>query len=1041
MNELEIYTEAISRRDTADRESYLDRACDGDPELRMRIDQLLKHARRVGDFLQEPAVVLTATAAKSTSVSVGAQIGPYVLREQIGDGGMGVVYVAEQSEPVRRKVAVKIIKPGMASKSVIARFEAERQALAMMDHPNIARVFDGGATNSGQPFFVMELVQGLPINEFCDNHNLPLRPRLHLFLDVCRAVEHAHQKGVIHRDLKPSNVLVAEVDGRPMPKIIDFGVAKAFGEQLVEKTLYTNFAQMIGTPTYMSPEQASMGVIDVDTRSDVYSLGVLLYELLAGAPPFDQDTLKRAGFDEMRRIIREDEPIRPSARVTTLKAEAISTVIQRRSKDLRQIRNSLRGEIDWIVMKSLEKDRTRRYPSASDLAQDVERHLRNEPVTARPTSALYRIKKFAMRHRIGMAAFTAVCLAILLGLGISTRGYMSARQKNAENEILWKFVSEMYGESDRSLVTTYSPNRSMREALDVAAKVLPDRFGGHDQLEIRARRLLANMYRAIQQLPPAKQQLLAALETAEAEYGQHSVEVAHILSELAALIQPLQGRRVDDLYRHLIEAQGYGKRALSIYRKHEIQSETMADTLYSLAVCVRDDPHGQLEAEEYLREILSITDSPLAMADVAEHLAHQHELEKQDEAIKLSTIAVEKGRQQFDNQDTNLATLLYLQGKCLRLRGLPSDSAEALRCYQEAKEIFRRPDFEAEPFGYRIALELAETHLAAHRHAAAHRVLDEVEERCRDYQLTDTLVRCRFVRGWGHLLRDDFEAAEESLRRAYREGLENNLDPKLVIMAYVRFYHARALYSLGRHEEAASKFREHYERGTAAADAVYPDDMGLYALAWSALHTGVRTLLPEAQKAIERGFDAAQVPCRRRSLPQFYLVRAIAERQSGNLGQAIESLKLGLAEYDEFSMSRLYLHRRDTPKTRRDLEVTLAQYLMEQDVKNLQEAKNVHLEGISKRQRELGHNHLRVALAALRYGTFLKQQKQFLNAKEQLERAHQQLDKHSEAALANRQLAAQQLVEVCDVLQLPEDKDKWQKIVDRYRATSTSRWH
>ena len=883
MNELEIYTEAISRCDPADRKSYLDRACDGDPALRRSIDQLLKHARRVGDFLQEPAVVLTATAAESTSVSVGAQIGSYVLREQIGDGGMGVVYVAEQSEPVRRKVAVKIIKPGMASKSVIARFEAERQALAMMDHPNIARVFDGGATNSGQPFFVMELVQGLSINEFCDNHNLPLRPRLHLFLDVCRAVEHAHQKGIIHRDLKPSNVLVSEVDGRPMPKIIDFGVAKAFGEQLIEKTLYTNFAQIIGTPTYMSPEQASMGVIDVDTRSDVYSLGVLLYELLAGAPPFDQDTLKRAGFDEMRRIIREDEPIRPSARVTTLKAEAISTVIQRKSKVLRQTRNSLRGEVDWIVMKSLEKDRTRRYSSAGDLAQDVERHLRNEPVTARPTSALYRIRKFASRNRIGMAAFTAVCLAILLGIGISMAGYRSAQQKNAENEILWQFVNEVYGGSDKVLVTTYSPNRSMLETLNVAAKVLPDRFRGHEQLEIRALRLLANMYRAIQQLPPAKQQLLTALETAEVEYGQHSVEVAHILSELAAIIQPLQGRRVDDFYRHVIESQGYGKRALSIYRKHEIQTKEMADTLYSLAACVRDDPHGQLEAEEYLREALSITDTPLAMADLAEHLAHQHEIVKQDEAIELSAMAVEKRRQQRGKQDSKLATLLWLQGKCLRLRGLRSDSEEALRCYQKARDIFRRTDLEVEPFGYRIALEVAETHLAANRHAEAHRVLDEVEERCRDYQLTDTLVRCHFLRGWGHLLRDDFEAAEESLGRAYREGLVNKLDPALVIMAYVRFYHARALYALGRHEEAATKFRDHYERGTAAADAVYPDDMGLYALAWSALYTGDRTLLPEAQKAIERGFDAAEIPSRRRSLPQFYLVKAIAERQSGNL--------------------------------------------------------------------------------------------------------------------------------------------------------------
>src|SRR5262245_20101239 len=413
-----IFLDAVENHTPHQWGSVLDQACGPDADLRHRVEILLRAHEQTNSFLDAPDPNGDATVNALSLERPGTNIGPYKLLEQIGEGGFGVVFMAEQLRPVRRRVALKVIKPGMDSRQVIARFEAERQALALMDHPNIARVFDGGETTSGRPYFVMELVRGVPVTDFCDQNHLPVRERLDLFLLVCQAVHHAHQKGIIHRDLKPSNVLVTLNDSRPVVKVIDFGIAKATGQQLTEKTLFTNFAQMIGTPLYMSPEQAEMSSLDVDTRSDIYSLGVLLYELLTGTTPFDKERLRTAAYDEIRRIIREEEPPRPSTRISTL-GQMSATVSSNRQSDPQRLRRLIRGELDWVVMRCLEKDRNHRYETVNGLARDVERYLKDEPVTACPPAAGYRFRKFARRNKRAMISGSLLAgLFLVLAIGI-----------------------------------------------------------------------------------------------------------------------------------------------------------------------------------------------------------------------------------------------------------------------------------------------------------------------------------------------------------------------------------------------------------------------------------------------------------------------------------------------------------------------------------------------------------------------------------------------------------------------------------------------
>jgi serine/threonine protein kinase/WD40 repeat protein len=428
---LEVFSAAVEIDDTGERAAYLDRACGGDAELLRKVADLLAVHEEIDglDGFFDGAGVENSAATDD----VGGQVGRYKLLEKIGEGGWGTVYRAEQTEPVRRQVALKIIKLGMDTRQVIARFEAERQALAMMDHPNIARVFDAGATETGRPFFVMELVRGIRITDYCDRHRLTMAQRLELFISVCQAVQHAHQKGIIHRDLKPSNILVSPEDGKPVPKVIDFGVAKATEDvHLTDMTLVTRVGMFIGTPAYMSPEQADFSEAGVDTRTDIYALGVLLYELLTGQTPFDSETLMKAGVDEMRRTLREQDPQKPSTRLRQLAPDTVATVSGQRQSEHRRLVAQVQGDLDWIALRAMEKDRTRRYETANGLAADVRRFLDNEPVTARPPSAVYTFSKWARRNRATFIGSAAVLAALVLGIIVSA--WQAVRATHAEHE-------------------------------------------------------------------------------------------------------------------------------------------------------------------------------------------------------------------------------------------------------------------------------------------------------------------------------------------------------------------------------------------------------------------------------------------------------------------------------------------------------------------------------------------------------------------------------------------------------------------------------
>jgi serine/threonine protein kinase/WD40 repeat protein len=542
MKERDIFDAALAIENEGQRTAYLDQACQGNTALKEHVQGLLVAHRRLGSFLDAPPFEAGAAADRPALEEAGGMIGPYKLLEKIGEGGFGIVFMAEQTWPLRRRVALKIVKPGMDTHQVIARFEAERQALALMDHPNIAKVFDAGTTNDvgqavpdmlnrpydrqaqpdlhcGRPYFVMELVRGMPITDYCDEHQLSVRQRLELFVAICHAVQHAHQKGIIHRDIKPTNVLVTLHDATPVPKVIDFGVAKALSGQLTDKTLFTGFAQMVGTPLYMSPEQTELSALDVDTRSDIYSLGVLLYELLTSTTPFEKGRLLEAGYDEMRRIIREEEPARPSSRLSTLGALA-STVATRRHSDPSALIQLCRGELDWIVMKAMEKDRRRRYETASSMAADVQRYLNDEPVSACPPSAAYRLRKFARRNKAALTAAALTAAALLLGIIVSTRQALRATKAEALAE---ERLDAEKAERKKATDAREEAKRRLLEARMAQAAAL--RTSGHEGQRFKSWQAVSEAAQLAREMGLEKERLLELRDSAIASLALADVKL------------------------------------------------------------------------------------------------------------------------------------------------------------------------------------------------------------------------------------------------------------------------------------------------------------------------------------------------------------------------------------------------------------------------------------------------------------------------------------------------------------------------------------
>jgi serine/threonine protein kinase/tetratricopeptide (TPR) repeat protein len=751
----EIFLKVLDLSSATEREAYLEQACGHDAEKRAKVEALLK-SHRADSFLEQPAVQVlqTAAAAGTPSEGPGTVIDKYKLLEKLGEGGFGVVYMAEQTQPVKRRVALKIIKVGMDTREVVGRFEAERQALALMDHANIAKVLDGGATETGRPYFVMELVRGTKLTDYCDEKNLPTQERLGLFIQVCQAVQHAHQKGIIHRDLKPSNILVTVNDGVAVPKIIDFGIAKATQMELSDKTVFTRFLQFLGTPAYMSPEQADLTSVDIDTRSDIYSLGVLLYELLTGKTPFDSKELLQAGLEAMRRTICEKEPVRPSTRLSTLGADELTTTAKRRSLEPPKLISLLRGDLDWIAMKCLEKDRARRYETANGLARDIERHLGNEPVVARPASAVYRFQKLVRRNRVLFAATGAFVLALVFGMGLSTWLFLreraarkeqarlrqqaqtekaKAQEEAGKREQVARLVEDMFTGVGPS-VARGRDTTLLREILDDTASRVATELTNQPGV---AMEMCHNLATAYDQLGQYKQ--MAEISEQELKFAR-----ACLAREDPARTTPLKDLATAYwLLRNYGQAETLHREALEILRGAPgTDPADIARSLNALALVLSDE-RKFAEAENAFQEVLTLL------------------------------------RARFGNYHSEVGTVLHNLGIVLRRKG---ESAKAEAVIREALDVDRKLFGDEHPEVANVlsnlALALRDQGKLGEAETACRESLDMQRKLLRDehpVQIASSLVCLASVLSDERKLADAEMCYREALARLERLGIEHPL--------------------------------------------------------------------------------------------------------------------------------------------------------------------------------------------------------------------------------------------------------------------------